>query len=247
MASFDTWVPGGHLGTFDPIPELRRDDARISLFYLMADSVSFLQPVDDDLFAAHMSKPEQMKFMRTYEYNENEVYLFDSTVHVLGCATQNQFCLINSNCTPLTSFGLAFDTVSKTITNRQKLLIRAFISAQTYLDDVVSGLGRSSLLARNSLAHGSQGPLPSDQWQLEVEHWNNIAMANVQRMIIEWATGPSDRLVADLVQTLPDDASRQVCKDQVRTSHEFPASRRFHITAISCGCLDIADLGCLES
>ena len=56
----------------------------------------------------------------------------------------------------------------------------------------MDSLGISALTARDTLLDGNQGPLPSDQWMLEVEHWHDISMAQLQRVAVELATGPSD-------------------------------------------------------
>ena len=59
---------------------------------------------------------------------------------------------------------------------------------------VVQSLAQTStpLLAVNEIAVGAHVlslHLPNNQWQLELNYWHSIAMAQFQRTIIQWATG----------------------------------------------------------
>lgn len=88
------------------------------------------------------------------------------------------------------------------------------------LVDMLRVMGISALQARSNFIDGLQGPLPSDQWQEEVFHWETISMANLARMTVELATGPSDESMRKFVhKKLPGDDSGQPCLNQkVRSS-----------------------------
>ena len=67
-----------------------------------------------------------------------------------------------------------------------------YTSISTGISQVFTNNGTSSLLARNSKYSPVQGPLPNDQWTLEVQNWVKIILAQLQRTVLEYATGPSD-------------------------------------------------------
>ena len=80
--------------------------------------------------------------------------------------------------------------------------------------DLIGSLGISALVARNSKSTSVQGFLPSNQWTLEVQSWNEIILAYMQRRILEYATGPSTSEVVPFV--LPPNGSSQahLCNNQ---------------------------------
>ena len=94
---------------------------------------------------------------------------------------------------------------------------------------MIANLGTSSLLARNSKTFSVQGFLPSNQWTLEVESWNQIILAEIQRGILEYATGPSDPEV--LPYLLPPNGSYQerLCYNQRARSYQ---AQNFSVLAI---------------
>jgi hypothetical protein len=64
-------------------------------------------------------------------------------------------------------------------------------AADSRLPLILAGLSQRDppLLARR-LIQGAVGlGLPDDQWQLETEYWHAISMVNMQRAVIEYATG----------------------------------------------------------
>lgn len=203
-----------------------RDDAEVTLVFVAANAVKFVEPVDDDLFSAH----------RVFETQElslsinktEELYTFDDVAHVVGCTTQSQFCLGGSetDCTPLTAWEAALQTVSNmTMTDLQKESLNIWRQSQelqgTTLDTTVANLGGSALIAKNSFENGLQGPLPSNQWQLEVEHWQATTMAKMQRSAVEYATGPSDSAMQKHVLEPPNQNAKKLCKSQVSQKFVF--------------------------
>lgn len=204
---------------FQPIPELVRDDADVVLFFLMANAVNFVQPVDDELFAAH----RRISASLSGAPDGKKVYLTDEPVHVLGCAAQTQICLNSSLCTPLTGELPASNlALNMTLTEKQKYTLDYFIVNKgqrgSNLYSIVGDLGPAALLARDSKAAGIQGPLSSNQWKLEVQHWQATLMALLQRQVVDFATGPSDPSLERLVTEPPDKVKRYVCQSQVSNS-----------------------------
>ena len=219
---------------FDPIPELQRDDADTTIFFLSANDIAYLAPVDDPLYSAHVQAPTTLD--DPAESGAQTFYYRDQPVGVLGCTQQFQFCNPNlrgdTGCTPLSGYYSIFDNPNITDSLWETAAqnssfehftwaIGVFGFASTNIDEVVASLGISALLARNSLGVGLQGPLPNNQWELEVEHWIQASMALVQRTLLEQATGPFTQDVYPWLvkpQNAEDEAQCQKQVSPLRTS-----------------------------
>ncbi|KAL1615965.1 hypothetical protein SLS56_011613 [Neofusicoccum ribis] len=64
------------------------------------------------------------------------------------------------------------------------------------------------------LSEGMQGPLPDNQWQLDVENWFAISLAALQGWMVELATGPSDSKFLDWIDSPTSEGGRYWCKNQ---------------------------------
>jgi hypothetical protein len=90
------------LGIWTPIPSLDRTDADVSLFFLAANKMSYLAPVDDPWFSAH-------KGYNITQYTHNRTnssivgyWYTDYYVRVIACADQYRICNPSTNnCTAL--------------------------------------------------------------------------------------------------------------------------------------------------
>lgn len=186
------YQPNSSVSSFIPIPELLLDDAETLLVFLMGNGVEFLEPVNDDLFAAHRPSRDPIP-----QRPESTLYRFDGEIHVLGCVVRDQFCFNETNCTPLTNWDTA-STLAFYLdgSDQRKASVNMYASTLAKLGasvlNVVGNLGASALLARNSYIGGYQGPLPTNQWQIEVQHWQSTTLAYMQKLLVERATGPSD-------------------------------------------------------
>lgn len=215
---------------FQPISELRRDDSDILLIFLAANKILFNRPVDDEFFAAHT--PVTMKHV-SYTPARTKFYMTDRPVHVLGCAIQQQWCRNRTDCSPLTSTPLAArGSFKSTPTSMQTASINTFRSSMTSLGahiySVIASQGASALVARNSFRSGMQGPLPSDQWQKEVTHWQATAMALMQRIAVEFATGPSVTSAQQLVKWPSSKEEISLCKSQVSWFYAPPTKGQYY-------------------
>lgn len=221
ILSSHVWQHGGWSPVFTPIPELVRADADTTIFYLMANSVKFMHPTDDKLFAAHTPVHT---FLYSYSDSEMQVYMFDGVVHPLGCSLQYQFCFSAAECTMLSMWQNTTDAALRmTATERQKASLGIWIRINSLFDAeigyMVDHLGASALVARESFDGGVQGPLPLDQWQIEVARWQATTMAYSQRLAVEFATGPSDIVVANKTLKPKTKVGRQLCQNQVSKPH----------------------------
>ena len=182
----------------------------------MANAVFFSQPIDDEFFSAH--EPFTDPLLGNIPGYPN-LYRSDGTAHVLGCATQEQLCLRKNYCTPLTAWVYTDPSrYNMNMTGRQRESINVWRNSISrtgaVMDAMIDNLGASALVARNSFIGGIQGPLSPNQWQLEVAHWQATTMAMIQRLAVEYATGPSDGLVRN-VEPPSNKEARSICKNQV--------------------------------
>lgn len=209
------YEPGDSFSTFVPIPELLRDDAIVTLFFLTADAINFIQPVDDEFFAAHIPVSARLVGAK----DPMKVYRFDEVAHALGCTTQIQFCVTGNSCTSLTSWLPAINAArNMTTTDKQRESLKVFAAGHEFLGtaihNTVNVLGASSLIARNSFIGGVQGTIEPDQWQREAEHWQATTTTVMQRMVVEYATGPSDAR-AEKYAIPPTGNAKYSCRNQV--------------------------------
>lgn len=208
------------------IPQLQRQDATTDIFFLSAKELSFLQPVDDRWYSAHMRLDIIIEDANGRPLESGVTYLKDEFMTVLACATNHQFCNPNlpakSGCLPLqgTHAQSAADKESAGHiwgTDNQWASAR-FMSNEPYSNGVgrvVIDLGAFSLLSHASSSAGLVPPLADNQWQLDVQHWFNTTLAILQRRLIEQATGPSNELASRMAIRPKTDAEWARCRNQV--------------------------------
>lgn len=183
----------------------------------------YVEPMDDPWYSAHLQFPGVV--LRSHNLKGNaSVWFRDNPVSVLGCAEQFQFCNphlpANSSCTSLVGLDKALnmtDSLWRSPAQNTSFsgISYAFGEYGIHLDDIVDSLGVSSLTARNSLYGGVQGPLPNNQWQLEVQYWHSISMALLQREVVEQATGPTSETVYPWLVKPQTKGEQALCHNQV--------------------------------
>lgn len=162
------------------------------------------------------------------------MYFRDRPVSVLACTEQYQLCATGSSpgCTALTGYNLLLEAIGGLgLNDAQTATVDAlFATPLATIDTVINLLGPSSLLARNSKVSSVQGYLPSNQWTLEVENWNQIILADIQRSILEVATGPSNPELLPFL--IPPNGSSQenLCHNQRARSAQ---AQNFSVLAIA--------------
>ena len=206
-----------------------REDADVALAFLSANSIPFTAPVDDPWYSAH-SNPFKV-VVNASELGDvsgsdatTTVVFRDRAVSVLACTEQYQICAPGSTpeCTPLTGYALLSDSIENlTLNDAQSATLDVLLSTfKNTIDALIGLLGTSVLLAKNSKFGSVQGFLPSNQWILEVESWNQILLANFQRLALEHATGPSDPVVLPMLVPPNGSYQEQLCHNQrARSRH----------------------------
>lgn len=210
-------------GNFTPIPALWANATDVMLFFLSANDVKFFKACDDPWFAAtaiaHEFDPTGASGNTTVTY-----YVRDEPARVLGCASRYQFCNSDSksgkSCTPLAGYYCAIaaaDALWRTDGHGDLFNTSIFniLPSVADLRGVVSVAGIASLKARDTLQDGLQGPLPNNQWQLEVENWYGATLADLQRMTVEYATGPTEPALLQVLERPQTEGERRLCHSVV--------------------------------
>ena len=215
-----------------------REDADVTLAFLSANSIPYIAPVDDHWYSAH-SNPydvvvDAIELGDTAGGNATGTIFFrDRAVSVLACTEQFQICAPGSTpeCTSLTGSDLVYDSVANlTLNDAQSATLNVFSgNFENGIYNFILLLGPSALLAKNSKFGSVQGLLPSNQWILEVESWNQILLANFQRLVLEYATGPSDPVVLPLLVPPNGTYEEQLCHNQRARSRQ---AQNFSVLAI---------------
>lgn len=180
---------------------------------LSANSIVFSSSVDDPWYSAH-SHPLQVTVDSNADTASGTVYFADRPVSALGCAEQYQLCANQgADCTPLTSwYGIRKDLEALTTTRRQRAIGNLLLDASTTtVGDTVTTLRDSSLGASFSKFGSVQGSIPSNQWIIDVEGWAAISLARIQRNVLEYASGPSDRRLLPYLNTPNDTVEHDLC------------------------------------
>ncbi|KAF2800964.1 hypothetical protein K505DRAFT_344820 [Melanomma pulvis-pyrius CBS 109.77] len=178
---------------FRPIEAIHRGDADVSLIFLSTANIVFTKPVDDPWYSAHRPLKNVTAVGRSK--GKQELYMADSPASVLGCAIQYQQCMPSlpdgRRCSELCGLWETNQTISTEDEwqfNMTQWIGTAF--AESEVQYLVSSLRAGSLTSKYSNIASLQGPLPSNQWQLDVEQWHYATLAAAQASAVDYAIGP---------------------------------------------------------
>lgn len=197
---------------FQPISELFQADGDVALIFLSANNVYYSQEIDDPWYAAH-EMPGRSLHKGSVHF---KAYFADEPASVIGCKSQYQNCDQKLNvCSPLSS-SLDMVNFANSIGGNRTQAIGWVTATARQMTDAIAGLGSSSLASRFTLNRGSQGPLPDNQWQLEVENWHNIMLASYQDSPVQSAKGPGDSGMLEYFWKRPETNDEEYfCRNQV--------------------------------
>ncbi|KAI3319692.1 hypothetical protein HD806DRAFT_547935 [Xylariaceae sp. AK1471] len=207
---------------FLPIEPILRHDADVTVIFLSGGGVTYTAPSSDEWYRVSSTK-SNISFTGITTIAPQPVYLPLEPSSPLGCTNQYQFChRDNHHCGPLASIRDAIsgaanisNTTHHESTGQFNYLIAALNDERFWsLGDLIEQLGWESLTSKTSLSSGFQGPLPSNQWQLDVIHWSEIAKASMQAALLHVAYfDPPDPPALEIRKnfTFPDNRS---CNNQ---------------------------------
>jgi hypothetical protein len=212
---------------FEPIRELRQENADVTLVFLSSNQIAFLEQTTDEWYRATNSSAEGGLAISD---ERQAVYSQDEIASPLACVAQYQVCSPaipdrgNGHCTPLSSF---YHTHRQYVYNPYELLVADAnelsriqwiwsIASKSQLPMLISSLRAQVLTSRNSFWGIFQGPLAPNQWQLEVEHWFAAMLARTQLLFTLTATGINDPVIVTNFTAPPLVPQEDVlCKSQV--------------------------------
>ena len=148
--------------------------------------------MDNPWFAAHRLHVEDVPTVLA-----RTQFARDQAISTVGCTEQHKFCTSGSICTPFLGIYQVqnVESFNKALTSHQSATFDRIIRAAA--DGSLEGIAGTAetdmpLLANNSTLTGRHTlslALPADQWQLELNLWHSIAMAQLQRRVVQWGTG----------------------------------------------------------
>ena len=236
-----------------PIQELKVSDSDVGVYFIQMKDIRYLEPVNDLWFEA-LNK----EVFGNAKFGNQTAYYADLPIRALACVQQYQFCRPSleeaKRCTPLDGIFEATRIASSTLFSQPEDSERFLWSVSAIRDmaggfgELVRTLGGRSLLASDYVAVMGQNGLPDNQWELELEHWFKFTMADLQRAILDQATGP---LVPDAMSfysapTSPE--ARALCGSQKIRSDSYTSFNVLGlILMFSIGGLIMLIAACLPS
>ncbi|KAI0439641.1 hypothetical protein F4803DRAFT_530345 [Xylaria telfairii] len=217
---------------FRPIPHLHRDDTDLSIVFLSGAGTYFLQHSLDPWYRA--TTPDMNT---TIESGDNYAHGFrmDEAASPLGCATQWQFCqpgpfgaLI---CGDLASFNDATSSFLRRAVykdNRLYWYLDIFYNSLA-LSDTIGKLNSQSLTSQTTMSYGIQGPIPENQWQLDVTHWWATLLAAAQASFVDTVTGPPSyfQITSEMIRGPMDADETAACGSQKIRSTAYSSFNMF--------------------
>jgi hypothetical protein len=156
-------------------------------------------------------------------------YRSDAPASAVACTHQHQFCNAASpaTCTPLLGLYEAANTDPSLLFSKKSDMERFTWSVLPILrignsfKEIIRILQGGSLLAADSLCPIGQYALPENQWEVEMEHWFKFTLANLQRVMVDQATGPILPEAREFHTAPNATGARDVCRNQKIRSDSY--------------------------
>lgn len=171
---------------WDPMDDLNRTDADVSIFFLNSNGMRFSEPVLDPFFRATRQYPLPSAIGNTSFYGA------DNLTSALACTDQFQIQNPNTNtATELTSSLKAqIQSLGIGLNNAQfaAVLRLSLSSYESLIWNSVNGFSAGALHAPDIAYQTLSLGLPEDQWRTEVTGWFNTSLATLQDRIVSFAS-----------------------------------------------------------
>ena len=197
---------------WQPIPDLRRADADVSVVFLSQNSMKYLQPVDDPFFGAH----------RRNEESGTVTYAADEITTVMGCAEQYQLRNpVNNRVSEFTSATLLKNSrANLTLSPIQIATFDRLVagSVSSHLEFSVAAIGTEMLKARDRIYEDLVAlSMPPNQWQEELKLWFSTSLARLQGEVLSFVVKDIDGLAPYAAPSEPTWISsfEAVCNNQI--------------------------------
>lgn len=228
---------------FAPDPRLFRPDADMYLIFLSGNGVAFYDPTNDPWYRGFVPWKE----VNTLAYEDNinmTVYRPDEAASPMGCIQQWQYCNAEHKCGELASYYDAVTTAAPCLnTSLEAALGYADVSGQTSsqfayfgaimysaqdLITILRVLGVAALDSSRQFESGFVGPIPSDQWKLDVTHWWTTMLAAKQAAFVNAAHGTKDPALLNTTAYPGNEYMEELCHSQVSVTKLSLASFFWH-------------------
>lgn len=208
---------------FRPINELGSRIGDTHLIFLVTNAVVFDRETLDPWY--HATRPAREEKIGV-GMPTSKLYAADDPAPPMACLVQYQTCNPTlpeaTSCSePMGVFG-QMEEAHKVLTYHEKHNLTDWLMDYlTFLQPqgIVTGLGSDSLQSRTRLSAGLQGALPVNQWENDVEHWFNIALAYIQYFPVFTAAGYLSNLTEEYVLRPNSTSELKICQNQVRITH----------------------------
>lgn len=223
----------------EPIPELFRDDADLLITFLTGDGVEFTSSNNDPWYRGMVPGAN---WSSGFSDETFPGWYPEEAASPLGCLQRWQFCNANEDhCGPFKGFidvqiqsahlfnlSEEADLVSTVgasdnanpVGDRFLWFISITALVASDVAGIVTQLASFSLSSRQNMVEGFMGPLPDNQWQLDVEHWFATWLAAMQASVVNVAVGVGDEALRPYA-IAPNSTYVQesMCKSQVSAPH----------------------------
>lgn len=236
-STFSSYPENGSTATsshFIPIPELYTDDGDLHLIFLQGNGVYFYENTTDPWYRA--TQFGGLRFMGGSPDGPNStqiIYRPEEASSPLACVERYQFCNANRECGPLAGkqaitqagpvFNMsAFDIYNDIVPNdpvasRFYWFYLALFTMATDLDVMLKNLGPKAVLSQQSLFDGLVGPLPDDQWQIDVKYWWAIRLASIQAAFVDTSVNRGNTALQAYRIRPYNSYMQDMCDNQVST------------------------------
>lgn len=166
------------------------------------------------------------------------VYLPEEPASPLACVEKFQFCNAGKECGPLSGrfpsvvessflFNMtASDVVNANVPDdpvgsRFHWYFHVLFNMATDIGGILQNLGPKALLSQQSLLGGLMGPLPDDQWQLDVTYWWATRLAGIQAAFVNTAHDTGNAALDEFRVRPYNSYVQEMCNNQV-SIHNSP-------------------------
>lgn len=212
---------------FACIPQLAVPDADMMIVFLSPEGTLFLNPTYDPWY--HATNP--MGAVGSSDKDQRVLYAPNEAASPMGCVQRYQWCNSNKGCGSLASYTDSLASLGSLFhqdtgqsmgeedaTSQRFTMFANAMSSSFGVADLLNVLGSSSLLSPQHSAQGLMGPLPDNQWQLDINYWFAIHMAAMQAAFVSTARGLTDKALLPFFAS-PDiehqQAMQAMCNNQV--------------------------------
>ena len=209
------------MGGFTPISALAIPDSALNLIFASFYGW-YTEPSDDLWLSAHKNLTATISGSNGNEYTQHGFGL-DSTISVLGCVEQYQFCNSNTKFPSSTPFRAAGQMSTSDLENinlntYQTALATSLMWATkiTSVNFLIQFLP-SPLLAESLAQDTTSMPLAPNQWILEAQNWFTIGLSTMQHLLVDYITGPAPQYqqYVDKASNQNNTAIQWLCKNQI--------------------------------